>query len=78
MRLLDGQGRDRYRRRAIAIGIADMVKPLHYMQVAKLRTETEHSVRRLNQMIILKKEILNHTTPPVFFYFQICISHKVA
>ena len=30
MRLLDGQGRDRYRRRAIAIGIADLVKPWHY------------------------------------------------
>ena len=30
MRLLDRQGRDRYRRLAIAIGIADLVKPWHY------------------------------------------------
>ena len=35
------------------------------------------SVRRLKQMIILKKEVVNHTIPPVYFHFQICISRKV-
>ena len=30
---MDGQGRDRYRRCAIAIGIADLVKPWHYRKL---------------------------------------------